>query len=71
MLAAPPRHDIAPMPLSFLLAAALAAATADTAPIACDNCEAWNRPHAPFRLFGNSYYVGVDGLSSVLVVSDD
>lgn len=56
------------MPLSLLLAATLAAAPADTAPIRCDNCEEWNLPHAPFRLFGNSYYVGVDGLSSVLVV---
>src|SRR5438132_9475270 len=39
----------------------------DTAPIACDSCEAWNQPQVPFRLFGNSSYVGVKGLSAVLI----
>jgi metallo-beta-lactamase class B len=36
----------------------------------CDACEAWNAPHEPFRVFGNTYYVGVAGLSSVLIASD-
>jgi metallo-beta-lactamase class B len=40
-------------------------------PKACSMCEAWNRPREPFRLFGNSYYVGVAGLSSVLITSDE
>ena len=31
---------------------------------------AWNAAHEPFRVFGNTYYVGVAGLSSVLVASD-
>lgn len=39
-------------------------------PIRCDSCDAWNRPQEPFRVFGNTYYVGVAGLSSVLVASD-
>lgn len=39
----------------------------DEKPIHCDNCAAWNAPRAPFKLFGHSYYVGVDGLSSVLI----
>lgn len=39
----------------------------DEKPINCDNCAAWNAPRAPFKLFGHSYYVGVDGLSSVLI----
>jgi len=39
----------------------------DTAPIACDSCEEWNQPRVPFRLFGNSWYVGVKGLSAVLI----
>lgn len=30
----------------------------------------WNVTQAPFRLFGNSYYVGPHGLSSVLITSD-
>jgi metallo-beta-lactamase class B len=40
-------------------------------PIACVDCKAWNAPRAPFRVFGNTYYVGVAQLSSVLVVSDN
>ena len=39
-------------------------------PIACGSCAAWNQPRAPFKVFGNTYYVGVAGLSSVLIVSD-
>ena len=35
----------------------------------CDLCAEWNKPVAPFRIYGNSYYVGVQGLASVLVVS--
>ena len=40
-------------------------------PIDCDACEGWNRAQEPFRLFGNTYYVGVGGLSALLVVSDE
>jgi metallo-beta-lactamase class B len=32
--------------------------------------ELWIQEQAPFRIFGNAYYVGTRGLSSVLVVSD-
>ena len=39
------------------------------APIACTSCDEWNGRRAPFKVFGNTYYVGVAGLSSVLVVS--
>lgn len=39
--------------------------------IDCDACEAWNRAQEPFRVFGNTYYVGVGGLSALLVASDD
>jgi metallo-beta-lactamase class B len=40
------------------------------APIACEACTEWNRPRAPFRVFGNTYYVGVAGLSAILITSD-
>jgi metallo-beta-lactamase class B len=30
----------------------------------------WNAPQAPFRVFGNTYYVGPNGVSAVLVTSD-
>jgi metallo-beta-lactamase class B len=50
-------------------AAPAAALPADLKPLRCMACEKWNRPHAPFRVFGNTYYVGVEGLSVVLVES--
>lgn len=42
----------------------------DELPNNCRNCATWNLQHAPFKIYGNSYYVGVDGLSSVLITSD-
>jgi len=36
---------------------------------ACPNCDALNRKQVPFRIFGNTYYVGTHGLSSVLITS--
>lgn len=36
----------------------------------CPMCDAWNQEQQPFRVFGNTYYVGVAGLSSVLITSD-
>ena len=39
--------------------------------IDCSNCEEWNQPQEPFRIFGNTYYVGVAGLSSILIDSGD
>jgi metallo-beta-lactamase class B len=41
------------------------------AAIDCQLCEAWNEEQAPFRIFGNTYYVGTRGLSSVLIASAD
>lgn len=38
--------------------------------IACSNCEAWNEYVKPFRIYGNTWYVGTDGLSSILVETD-
>lgn len=52
----------------FAVAAASHAA-ADTTPIDCDHCADWNRPQPPFRIFGNTYYVGVNGVSTVLIDS--
>ncbi len=36
----------------------------------CDNCDDWNLPQQPFRVYGNTWYVGTAGLSSILVESD-
>ena len=63
-----------------LLAAALVAwpaplrAQADTTRVArpvppCPACAEWNRPQRPFRIHGNTWYVGTQGLSAILVTS--
>lgn len=52
----------------MLLLAATTAAAADSAP-ACPACAEWNAPQKPFAVFGNTYYVGVRGLSAILVTS--
>lgn len=36
----------------------------------CFDCAEWNAPREPFRIFGNTYYVGVAGLSVLLVATD-
>jgi metallo-beta-lactamase class B len=59
------------------LAAHLALAGADVPafvadpPKSCGACDAWNAPREPFRVYGNTWYVGVAGLSSVLIVGKD
>jgi metallo-beta-lactamase class B len=35
----------------------------------CSNCAQWNVSQKPFRVYGNTYYVGVRGLSSILITS--
>lgn len=37
------------------------------APYVCDLCEQWNEPQDPFRVHGNTWYVGTRGLSSILI----
>lgn len=48
-------------------AAAQVAASAHADHIACAMCEGWNQPQKPFRIVGNTYYVGTRELSSVLI----
>jgi metallo-beta-lactamase class B len=56
--------------LIFLLSLlSIAAAIAQTKNPPCAQCAEWNKPQAPFRIFGNSYYVGTHGLSSILIPS--
>jgi metallo-beta-lactamase class B len=43
---------------------------AQNAPSSCASCAVWNKPQVPFRIYGNSFYVGTEGLSSVLITSD-
>lgn len=58
------------MRLRILVLPVLAASLAgQNRPSSCDSCVEWNRPQQPFRIYGNTYYVGTRGLSSVLVTS--
>jgi metallo-beta-lactamase class B len=50
-------------------AAAQAPAFKPDPPKVCDACTEWNQPKAPYKLFGNTYYVGTAGLSALLVAS--
>lgn len=52
--------------LALGLPFALIAAPPTTGQTADQRIE-WNRPHAPFRLIGNVYYVGTQGLSAFLI----
>src|SRR5690242_14724323 len=72
------RHLIQ-IPLSILLAAAplpLLGQVQDTTRAAqptpgCPSCAEWNAPQRPFRIYGNTYYVGTHGLSAILLTSKD
>jgi metallo-beta-lactamase class B len=35
----------------------------------CPSCKTWNQPQEPFKIYGNTYYVGTHGLSSILITS--
>jgi metallo-beta-lactamase class B len=35
----------------------------------CASCKDWNAPQEPFKIYGNTYYVGTHGLSSILITS--
>jgi metallo-beta-lactamase class B len=36
---------------------------------ACPSCAEWNAPQRPFRLHGDTYFVGTHGLSAILITS--
>lgn len=38
-------------------------------PTPCKQCAEWNISQKPVRIYGNTYYVGVHGLSSILITS--
>lgn len=56
--------------VSVLATVGVAAQFKGDPPKVCSSCDGWNAPREPFRVFGNTYYVGVAGLSAVLVTSD-
>jgi metallo-beta-lactamase class B len=56
--------------LLLLLLLAAAHVTAQERPSSCADCPGWNMPQQPFKVYGNTYYVGTHGLSSLLVTSE-
>jgi metallo-beta-lactamase class B len=44
-------------------------ASAQTAPGTCAGSSEWNDPQEPFRIYGNTYYVGTHCLSAILITS--
>lgn len=54
--------------MTAAVAFALAApALADKGHFNCSNCKEWNQPQKPFKLYGNTWYVGTKELSALLV----
>ncbi|BBC72464.1 subclass B3 metallo-beta-lactamase [Altererythrobacter sp. B11] len=37
---------------------------------ACEDQDDWDKPGPPFRIYGNSYYVGTCGITAILVIGD-
>lgn len=58
-----------PLRVTGLMLLLCAFAPTQTVPLPCEQCAAWNEPQAPFRVYGNTYYVGPHGLSSILITS--
>ena len=72
-------QSLTQLALSILIILAplqLLAQTRDTTPSTqptpgCASCAEWNAPQQPFRIYGNTYYVGTHGLSAILLTSKD
>ena len=54
----------------FVLAACGPRQLEPDAPFECERCDTWNESIEPFRIHGNTWYVGTDGLSSLLIETD-
>lgn len=38
-------------------------------PAVCDSCAEWNAPRKPFKVYGNTYFVGPNGVSAMLITT--
>lgn len=54
-----------------VIAWACALAHADVTPAGADFRATWTQPQKPFRIYGNTYYVGSRGLSAILITSPE
>jgi metallo-beta-lactamase class B len=57
------------VPLVLLALSSAGRASGDVPP--CPLCPVWNASQQPFRIYGNTYYVGVHGLSAILITSNE
>jgi len=57
--------------ISVLLAACGPRELEPDAAFECSNCERWNTPQEPFRIYGNTWFVGTAGLTSLLIETDE
>ena len=58
-----------PLLLVRVRSAAAQGTTTTAIDTSCSSCAEWNRPHGPVQVFGNTWYVGTDGLTALLVTS--
>ncbi len=66
-----------PLVAALVLGASATALHAQSVPDAqaqwarqCTDWDGWDKPGPPFRIWGNTYYVGTCGIASILVVGD-
>jgi len=63
------RLDAQSRPPAATQASAPAALVPDP-PAQCSSCAEWNAPRQPFKVYGNTYFVGPAGVSAMLITSD-
>lgn len=59
------------LPGILLVAGCTTSGLVADASIECRNCERWNQPFAPVALAEDTWYVGVHGLGSILIRTDE
>ena len=63
-----PDYRYFPLLAALLAAPAIPAELVADPPHDCDQCAGWSKPREPFKVFGNTWFVG-GGLSSVLITT--
>jgi len=56
--------------LALMIGLGISPAIAKAPAARCASCAEWNIPQQPFRVFGDTYYVGTRELSAILIASD-
>jgi metallo-beta-lactamase class B len=64
-----PARALALATVLLVLAALASGQTGPPQSSSCADCPEWNKPQQPFRVYGNTYYVGPHGLTSILITS--